>query len=266
MATVAATCVTWVGSLSVNVLLCLKLGTGLLGALTMLVTSSIPAGTALPVAMDSTLDARKAKPGQKIEGRLMQDIPLSAGEKIKAGAHVIGHVLELSKPAGAGSRMVLKFDQLITGGKTIPLTMSVRAIASSQSVYQAQIPIDAESNYETQNQWVMRLVGGDIENRGRGLVASNYAVVGRWDGVPWGKLTSSDSGDCTASDGNDIEQALWVFSTSACGLYGLEDMRLVHDGRTAPLGQIVLESSKDVHIGGGSGWFLLVTGTPSAVQ
>ena len=193
----------------------------------------------------------------------MQDIPLPSGEKIKAGAHVTGQIVAVTRPAGGRSRIAMKFDQLTAGGTAIPLTLTARAIASSDSVYQAEIPINADSNYTSQNEWVMRLVGGDVVNRGRGIVASADAIVGRWNGSPWGKLTTALDGDCTAGDGNGLEQALWVFSTSACGLYGLEDIKLVHDGRTDPVGQIILESSKDLHIGGGSGWFLLV-GVPTA--
>ncbi len=247
-------------------MLCLKLGTGLLSALAMLVTSGIPAGTALPVALSATLDAKKDKPGQKIEARLMQDIRLPSGEKIKAGARVSGHIVAVSKTPSGGSRMVLTFDQLTADGRTIPLVLSVRAIASSNSVFQAQVPINAVTDAESSNQWVMRQVGGETVNRRLGLVGSDYGVVGRYeDGAPWGKLTAAVDGDCSATDGNGIEQALWVFSTSACGLYGLEKMKLVHDGRTDPVGQIILESPKDIHIGGGSGWFLLVGGgVPSA--
>lgn len=245
-------------------ILSLKIGAGLLGALAMLVTPGIPAGTALPLTLGATLDARKDKPGQKIEARLMQDVPLPSGEKIKAGAHVIGHIVEVTRLTGAGYRMALKFDQLVAGGKTIPLTLNARAIASMQSVYQAEIPVDAESNYEPSTLWVMRQIGGEIVNRGRGRITSDEGLVGRWNGESWGKLTTATDGDCTAADGNGIEQALWLFSTSACGLYGLEGIKLVHDGRTDPVGQIILESSKDLHIGGGSGWFLLVGGTPSA--
>jgi len=104
----------------------------------------------------------------------------------------------------------------------------------------------------------MRQVGGEIVRRGLGIIESGDGVVGRYDGEAWGKLTSASEGDCTAADGNGIEQALWVFSTSACGLYGFEGVKLVHDGRTDPVGQIILESGKNIHVGGGSGWFLLV--------
>jgi hypothetical protein len=235
----------------------LKLGSLVFNAVAMLVTQGIPVGTAFPVVLNATLDARKDKPGQKIEARLMQDIPLPSGEKIKAGAHVTGHIVEVTNAAGRGSGMVLKFDQLTAGGRTVPLTFSVRAIAAMESVYAAEVPVDAESNYEPANQWVMRQVGGDIVKRGRGLIVSNDAIVGRWNGAAWGRLTTALDGDCTAADGNDIEQALWVFSTSACGLYGFQDMKLVRNGRTDPVGQIVLESGKVLHIGGGSGWFLV---------
>src|SRR5271167_5175285 len=247
-------------------MLCLKLGAGLLSTLAMLVTQGIPVGTALPVALNSTLDAKKDKPGQKIEARLMQDVRLPAGEKIKAGARVNGHIVAVSKTAG-GWRMVLMFDQLTAGGRTTPLVLSVRAIAASDTVYQAEVPINPDSNYTTQNMWVMRQVGGDIVNRGRGLVASDDEIVGRYDdGAPWGKLTTAVDRDCSAADGNGIEQALWVFSTSACGPYGLEDAKLVHDGKTDPVGEIILESGKDLKVGGGSGWFLLVGAAAPAKQ
>jgi len=235
----------------------LKVGSSLLSALAMLVALAIPAGTALPVALNSTLDARKDKPGQRIEGRLMQDIPLGSGEKIKAGGHVIGHIVEVTRPTGRGSRMVLKFDQLMAGGKTIPLTVSARAIAAMESVYAAEVPIDAESNYESSDEWVMRQVGGDIVNRGRGLVASADTIVGRWKAAVWAKLAYVSG--CPPHDVPNEEQAMWVFSVSACGLYGFRDVKLVNDGDGAPIGQIVLESEQDVHVGGGSGWLLIVS-------
>jgi len=247
-------------------MLWLKLAFGVLCAVTMLAAQDIAAGTALPVTLNSTLDAKKDKRGEKIEAKLMQDVPLSAGEKIKSGSHVIGHVVEVTKPASGGSRVVLKFDQLEAEGKMIPLTVSARAIAAMESVYAAEVPIDAESNYESSNEWTMRQVGGDIVNRGRGFIASGDTIVGKWKGAAWGKLTPPLDGGCPVSDGNDREQALWVFSTSACGLYGFHDVKLVHAGRTDPVGQIALESEQDLHVGDGSGWLLIVSAAAPATH
>src|SRR5208282_4469264 len=169
-------------------MLWLKLGS-LISALAMLVAPAIPPGTALPVALNSTLDARKDKPGEKIEGRLMQDVPLPTGGKIKSGSHVIGHIVEVTKPAGGGSRIVLKFDQLEAGGRMVSLTASARAIAAMAEVYAAEVPINPLSDGESTNEWVMQQVGGDIVNRRLGLVGSDTGVVGRWTrGAAWAKL------------------------------------------------------------------------------
>jgi hypothetical protein len=68
------------------------------------------------------------------------------------------------------------------------------------------------------------------------------------------------------SDSNDLEQSLWIFSTTACGAYGFEDLTLANAGRTPPVGQIALESTKKAFsMRGGSGWLLVVnpTSTPA---
>ena len=242
----------------------LKLAIGLLCVTTTLAGQNIPPGSTLPVVLNSSLDARKDKPGTKIQGRLKQDVPLPAGAKIKSGSRVSGHIVSVTKPSGSGSRMVLQFDQVENEGKTIPLNVSGRAIADSNSIYSAQIPIDAESNYETENQWTMRQVGGDIVNRGRGVVASGNAIVGHYAGAVWAKLAYVSG--CPPSEVGNGEQPMWVFSVDACGVYGLRDLKLAGAGDTDPLGQIVLESEKNVDIGGGSGWLLIVNAAPLATH
>src|SRR5271169_1374688 len=63
--------------------------------------NTIPAGTILPVALNSSLNSRKVKSGQVITARVMQDVPLP-GSTIHAGAKVIGRVIDV-KPANGGS-------------------------------------------------------------------------------------------------------------------------------------------------------------------
>ncbi len=74
------------------------------------------------------------------------------------------------------------------------------------------------------------------------------------------KLIASRDGACHgAIPGDDREQALWLFSPSACGAYGFEDLKIAHAGRQDPMGQIILESDKNVHLRGGSGLLLRAT-------
>ncbi len=102
---------------------------------------SIPAGTILPVALRSSLNSKKSKAGQAITARIMQDVPLSTGEKLPAGSKVIGHVIEVSEAENGGVRLSLRFDTLVTRKRRIPINTSLRALASSMSVWEAQLPL-----------------------------------------------------------------------------------------------------------------------------
>ncbi len=245
-------------------MLWLKLAAAFLCSVTVLAAQDLPAGTALPVMLNSTLDAKKDKPGEKIDGKTMQEVLLPSGAKIKSGSHVIGHVVSVVKPAGSGSSVVVKFDQLNSEGQVVPLSVSLRALASTESVFDAKLPMGNQSDYESSSEWTTKQVGGDVVNRGRGVLASTTGIVGRYSGSGvWGRLTPGLDGDCPATDGDDREQALWVFSTSACGVYGISDVKLTRNGSSAPVGQIELQSSKDLLVRGGSGWLLLVNAAPA---
>ena len=187
----------------------------------------------------------------------MQEVQLPSDGVIKRGSRVMGHIV-----SAEASRITVEFDQVEDGHQTIPLTVSVRALAASENVFRAGTPIDAASTYESSDEWATKQVGGDVVLRGRGLVTSNDGKVGRWTGTGvWGQLTPA--GDC--SDSSAGEQALWVFSTTACGVYGIEGLKITHAGNTAPIGQSTLQSDKNILVRGGSGW-LLVTVSAATVH
>ena len=68
--------------------------------------------------LDSSLDARKDKPGRKISARVMQDVELPDGAKIPAGSHIVGHILRVNFPtATSPSRLTIQLDQLNSRGR-----------------------------------------------------------------------------------------------------------------------------------------------------
>jgi hypothetical protein len=79
--------------------------------------------------------------------------------------------------------------------------------------------------------------------------------------VRWFRLGSRPGTKCRgALDGNDQPQAVWVFSSDACGLYDFRNVTLTHAGRTSPVGETRLESPKgNLNIPSGSGLLLRVT-------
>jgi hypothetical protein len=81
------------------------------------------------------------------------------------------------------------------------------------------------------------------------------------DGVLDQVNASSRQGkDCRgAVDGNSSPAAMWVFSSDACGTYGLSQIRIAHAGRTQPVGVIVLISEKgQLKLPSGAGMLLRV--------
>ena len=243
-------------------MLWVKLATVLLLA-AVATSAGLPAGTAIPVMLRSGLNAKKDKAGQKLDGEVTQEVPLSSGGKISQKSRITAQIVSVTKPGSSGSSIVLKFDTIQDNGRTIPVTAALLAVASFTSVSHAQSPINASSNMESDTVWVTRQVGGDVVNRGRGKVGSRYGVLGRWLGGSSvvAKLTPNPNAGCPSGPGYEREQAVWIFSSAACGTYGLGNLKIASSGSSPPFGKIVLTSDRNVEIRGGSGWLLIVTGT-----
>jgi hypothetical protein len=227
------------------------------------VGQQIPPGTVLPVMLNSTLDARRAKPGAPISGNLMQDVPLPDGSKISKGSKILGHV-ESGNPAmpGSPSRIAFIFDRLTIGGREIPITTHLSALASAQQVFQAKLPTNAIDDYGTStSDWNTIQIGGAGVYRGNGEVVQGGSVVGHAThyGAVTAKLIPSPKSGCSG-DGQS-EQALWLFSPWACGVYGYSDVKIVKGGAADSTGAIELESPDNIRIDGGSGWLLRTNGS-----
>jgi len=231
----------------------------------LLAENVIPAGTILPVELHSSLSSKKSKVGQVVTARIMQDVPLPGRSKIGAGAQVIGHVVGVSQANNtSGARLTLRFDTVVVSKRRIPITASLRALASGRDVWDAQLPKTGPDHGTPENAWTTVQVGGDVVYRGGGPVVSGMYVVGHptMDGV-LAPVISVPSMNCRGVvAGNDRPQALWVFASHACGTYDLPHVTIAHSGRSDPVGEIVLASDKDeLNIRAGSGMLLRVNST-----
>jgi hypothetical protein len=226
----------------------------------------VPVGTVIPVMVSAGLNAEKNKADKTFTGRVMQDVPLPDGQKIKEGAKIHGHIVKVQKPGRSGSVIALRFDEIEDAKDTIPITTSLLALAAFAEVSSAQSPISPTSDIGSPSQWVTRQVGGDVVNRGRGKVGSaKNGIVGKWlqGTAVMVKITPNPEAGCPAGPGYDRDQATWIFSSNACGVYGFNNLKMQNSGNSPPLGDITLTSSKNVEVRGGSGWLLMVVAAPS---
>ena len=227
----------------------------------------IPPGTILPVRLRSTISSDKSAPGQLIVGRIAQDVPLPNGSKIRAGSKIEGHVVEVI-PAGSpsGPMLSIRFDKVYSQGKTIPVTTNLRAIAGFMEIMEAAVPEDGAAEGTPSNWWTTTQVGGDsVYGVGGPVMSAEHTseVVGKsvGDGV-LSRVSAKEGTKCRGSiAGNTAPQALWVFSSDACGTYGIEHVKITHAGRTDPVGTISLASdSPKLKIRSATGMLLRVDG------
>lgn len=137
----------------------------------------IPTGTALPVYLNTAIDADKAQPGQAISGSIAQDVPLPSG-KIRAGSRVNGRVLQAGMKGDRSSYVRLRFDRIHTDGRDIVITTSLRALASPREVEEAQLPKHGPVRGDSAANWTTTQVGDDVVYRGGGHVMHDAEVVG----------------------------------------------------------------------------------------
>ncbi len=224
----------------------------------------IPAGTIIPARFNSSIHSQKNRPGQSITARVMQDVPLPSGKVIRAGSTLLGEVVKVS-PANSGNpaEITLQFDKLKTAGQVLPVNTSLRALASMLDVEQSQIP-PTGADRGTPWAWSTRdLIGGEVAYGEGGPVARGTQIVGKAlaEGV---LVTATAKAGSNCRDGvadNTQPQALWVFSSDACGVYGMSGLRIAHAGRSQPAGQITLTASRNFEVRGGSGMLLRVNGS-----
>jgi hypothetical protein len=222
----------------------------------------VSSGTVLPVQLHGSLSSKNSKPGQVVTARVMQNVPLANGKTIHAGAKVVGHVVDVDPAtAGAGAKISLRFDSIVNSKRAIPITVSLRAMASMLEIDEAQIPNYGGDRGTPSSAYETVQVGGEIVYRGGGHVMQGETIVGEpvYDGV-LGRVRANPEGNCRSTlDGNEQPQALWLFSSDACGMYGYAHVKVTHAGRSNPFGEIVLASAAgDVNIRAGSGILLRV--------
>ena len=94
--------------------------------------NSFAPGTTIPVELSKSLDAKKAKTGDRIEARIPADL-LSQGKiVIPRSAKIIGHVVDAKAHSkeSPDSRVTIAFDQMVMkDGRAVPLKAVVQAMA-----------------------------------------------------------------------------------------------------------------------------------------
>jgi len=227
--------------------------------------SSIPAGTILPIRLDKPISVKDTRPDQAIEASIMQDVPLPSG-KIPMKTKAMGTVISVVKDAdGTGAQLTFQFTYLEDKKERVPILAFLRAMASFQQVLSAQMANTGGTDTGSPASWSTTiLVGGDVRFGDGGKVTHDKENVGK--GVTGGVLvhiSANPALGCEGPNGADTLQALWVFSSNACGVYGKKKVKIAHAGKGEPVGQITLHfENDDMKLEPGTGFLLRIAPKP----
>ena len=234
----------------------------------LLAQDELPTGTILPVELRAAVKSKGTAPGQKVVGRLMQDVPLPDGSRLHEGARISGHVIAAkSRSQAVPAGITIRFDSVADGHRRFAVVTNLRALASMLQVFEAQTPENGPDRGTSEDAWTTDQIGGEVLFRGAALFRGSDLISATTFGSGVLVRAASRPGTTCRSivAGNAEPQALWIFSSDACGLYGYPDLILAHAGRTEPAGEITLLSLHgDVNVRAGSGLLLRVNSAETA--
>lgn len=214
------------------------LGTAL--AINVCCAVTLPPSTAIPIVFVHTLEAGKAKPGDPVIAKTVQIVILPDGHTLTKGTTLQGHIEESrafvfdATPYAAQKPSVISvhFDRILQGRESIPVNVTVRALANTIASREAASPAHLD---ETDSVGTNMQIGGDSFSPLEKEVRSGDGdIVGynRKHGV-FARLVSNDytsrysSFHCASTDS---EQSVAIFSASACGLYGFDTVYMPENG------------------------------------
>jgi hypothetical protein len=212
--------------------------------------AAVPPWTTLPVRFVRTVDAKNARPGDRVVAKTLQEVVLPDGRRLSRGSLVLGHVVQAQpfhpdSSTGASqqpSMISIHFDRVVTGNLTAPVNVSVRAIADWMESDDASKPhyLDETDALGTRD----LIGGGEFSPLDKVILDHDVAVAQQRRNGVFARLQGAEDNTSTANlpcEATDSEQSLAIFSPSACGVYGFEDISMPHPGRRGS-GTFTLES------------------------
>jgi hypothetical protein len=207
--------------------------------------SKLPVGTILPISLEHALSSKDLVKGEVLEGRIMQDVPLSGGQKIPAGSKILGSVVAVSYIEDGPSSITFRFVSLEPKrASPIPIVVGLRAMATYEAARSAQTPYQADTTGSPAAWAPTQQIGGDMRyGDGSKVTNGRKRVVGKatsGGGVLASPQDAPGSPCAGWPDASQGPQAVWVFSADACGLYDMKHVSILHAGNKDPLGDITI--------------------------
>ncbi len=202
--------------------------------------AALPSGTAINAQLNSSVDSKKAKVGDKVEAHTTDAMLEDGKEIVPKGAKLEGHVTEATARSKGdnGSTLAIQFDKAIPKkGGEIPLNVLIVAVAPAQNDFS----------------------GGSVGPGSDPLSERGGAAAG---GSPMGASrpqnpTSGTPKYPTTGNGSTETSGAAQLSANSRGVYGLKDLKLMVNNSGTGQTTIITSTGKSVHLDSGTRLLLL---------
>ncbi len=200
---------------------------------------TLPSGTAVNAELNSSVDSKKAKVGDKVEAHTTEEIKYAGKVIVPKGAKLEGHMTEATarSKGDGGSTLAIQFDKaIVKKGEEIPLNVAILAIAAPLPDFSGGAP------------------GSGGDSRG-GAPTANGSPMGTSHSPTASPGTPNYPGAADATTGPNGAAQL---SAKSRGVYGLGDLKLLAASSGAAQTTVITSSGKNVHLDGGTRLLLVV--------
>ena len=173
---------------------------------------NLASNTALAAQLENSLDARRAKVGDKVILKTTQAVKQNGEVIVPKGAKLIGHVTEVQQrtKSNGESRLGVVFDRLQKGVLDMPITASIVSITQARSQTRANdSSLESQTMSSSSTSTTTRSSGGGqgggllggVGNTVGGVVNSTTSTVGNVAGTTTSAVGST-VGATTSTAGN----------------------------------------------------------------
>jgi len=227
-------------------------------------SADLSSGTTINTELQTTLDARKCHPGQRVVAKTTQDVKEDGHVVLRKGTQLIGHVTEAQArtKANAESSVGIVFDEaVIKKGQEVPFHATIQALAAAQATSAASLDNDMMEPSGAP----MGSGGGAM---GGGLVGGAGSAVGSTAGATRGmagnlsQTASGAVGATAASAGGNLRglNAAGQLTSTSSGVIGMNGMNLTSVAANSTQGSVITSAKRNVHLSSGTQMLLRVNG------
>jgi hypothetical protein len=219
-------------------------------------TATLPSGTAINAELNSSVDSKKAKAGDKVEAHTTEAVKSGGQTIVPKGAKLEGHVTEATarSKGDKGSTLAIQFDKAIAkNGEDIRLKVAILAIAAPQSDFSHG---SAGPGSDPMADSGGAAAGGSPMSPNR--PQNPASAIPNSANSPAGGAAGSTSSACGGPSGGGPLPA------SSRGVYGLNGVQLMVDRSKANQGTVITSTGKNVHLDSGTRLLLVVQAETAA--